>query len=109
MWYNDPELRTALRDAYGLEEISPGHWRSTGGNKEIMDFDGGIIVISRVNSELPQFDVKTVVEGSPRDAALFNKAVKQHLETMRAKVRELEESTDEQTRARFEAGPIGKN
>lgn len=67
----------------GLVEIAPGHWISPDGMKEISDFDGGVLMITRISAEQPEFDVVTTHMGAERTAEFLNDCLKQHIEEIR--------------------------
>jgi hypothetical protein len=93
MWYDDPGGREALK-AIGLIEIESGRWASPDMMREITDFGHGIIVITRISLERPEFDVQTVhsTTEKDRDLEFLNYALDIHLNEISRRTKEIKEN-----------------
>ncbi len=84
LWYTDEEAREAM-GLIGLKEVEVGRWVSPDGLKEMADFDGGVVMITRLWLDKPEFDVRTVHMGQIRDAAFLNSCLIEHIDAIKAK------------------------
>lgn len=84
LWYTDEEAREAM-GLIGLKEVETGRWVSQDGLKELADFDGGVVMITRLWLDKPEFDVRTVHIGQIRDAAFLNSCLREHIDAITTK------------------------
>lgn len=90
MWYDDPDAQFALH-TWGLEEVpgERGRWTTEEGLREIADFDGGIMIITRVLPDHPEFDIQTMHLSALRDLAFLNECLRGHLEEMKRRTEDI--------------------
>lgn len=84
MWYDDPEVHTVMQ-AMGLSEVETGTWMSQDKMRSVIDFPGGTIILTRLLSEKPEFDVQTIHKGDGRDAGWLNQCFIDHMEEMKTR------------------------
>jgi len=87
-WYDDKEVKWAMMQI-GMVELESGHWLSPDGLKELVDFDGGAMMTTRLWLDRPEFDVTTIHHGTVRDAAFINTCLKEHIDEIKRRTEEI--------------------
>lgn len=92
MWYDDPEAQQALRNA-GMVPVEgeAGRWIADNGMRDVIDFEGGIMMTSRILPDDNRYDVTTIMRGHPRDWKLLVAAYKEHSVEIKRRTEELKE------------------
>jgi repressor of nif and glnA expression len=88
MWYDDPFARDAMTQI-GLIEVERGRWQTVDGLKELVDFDGGMVMTTRLWADRPEFDVRTIHKGDGRGVTFLNSSLQAHIEEIRRRTEEL--------------------
>lgn len=90
MWYDDPSAQNAMA-RIGLVEAGVGSWISPDGLRELADFEGGIVMITRLWHDKPEFDIRTLHFSNHRDANFFNECLSEHITAISVKTNDIKQ------------------
>jgi len=74
----------------GLTEVSPDRWVDKDGMKELVVFDGGLMMTTRIMLDRPEFDIVSIHRGERPDLLACLKA---HVEEIKRRTAEIENNT----------------